>query len=127
MSEPSGTDDHAATVAKLESQLEAARQSAAKYRIARNAALRRGHALQTVLNSHQIAFDIENADLDGLHISDGAVQGDFPYTPPAPKTPPPSDPPGNATNALTRDDVAAMSADDIADNWEAAMAAMAQG
>ena len=126
MSEPSGTDDKA-QVAKLERSLEAVRQEAAKYRIARNGALRSTHALKAVLSAHQITFDINNADTGGLLIEDGAVQGEFSYTPPTPAAPTPAPPAGTPTEALTKADVRTMSADAIASNWDAVMSAMASG
>ena len=120
-----------AKVAELEGKLTAAnnelakvRNSAASYRVGRSQALRQVYALRQVLGAHKVTFDLDSADLDGLVVDDGKVSGEFSYTPPATtEGNKPADPPGEASAGLTEEDIAAMSPQQIADQWDEVMKA----
>lgn len=104
--------------AKHSTDLESARNEAAKHRVARNEALRREHALGKVISAHNISFDVSKADVGGLTINDGKVEGEFDYTPPsttqrqAPRQEP------TKTGGLTLEEVKKMSPDKINERWE---------
>lgn len=76
-------------------------------------------ALKKVLASHNIAFDLEKADLSKIVVNDkGEHAGDFEYTAPALSNKSP-----NAWNAtpgkeITMDDVKKMTAEQINANWD---------
>ena len=112
-----------ADLAKVRTDLESARNDEAKYRVGRNEALRKGHALSKVVKAHNIEFDVATADLASLAIEDGAVKGEFDYSPPGTsgnsgsnRQAPGTSQPGS--NAMTREDISNMSAEDINANWE---------
>ena len=112
-----------AQVAKLETELEKVRNSAARYRVARNQALREREAQGRVLSAHKVAFDVAKADLDGLSIGEGGtVEGEFTYEPPSPtqgnKT---TEPPGEAATGLSAEAIDRMSPQEVADNWDKVM------
>lgn len=119
--EKTSAEDNAAKVQALEGQvaglqrdIEKARNEAARHRVARNQALRRNHAYGQVLKAHKITFDVDTADLGSLSIEDGKVAGEFSYEPPSTtQADPPKDPPGKSANALTYEDIQAMSYDEI--------------
>ena len=102
--------------------LESLRNESAKYRVQRNDALRQTHALKAVLAAHNISFDVTQADLGALSIDNGAVQGEFSYTPNNPTSSAPASqhqPAGAATPAvLTKDAISKMTSAQINENWE---------
>lgn len=115
-----------AKIAELEGQLTQAQADG-------EVSAKRGHAFAAVLKAHNIAFDIDKADVSTLTIADGGeVQGEFDYTPPAVKATErhKSQQPGNQQqrnegegankkkDGLTIEDVKAMSEDQINDQWE---------
>lgn len=109
--------EHAAEVRRLNGE-------AARLRVERNDALRRGHAYSTMLRAHNISTDAVTADaLSGLEIEGGAVKGTFSYKPPTPTAPAGKQPAGGrppgTVGGVTREDLARMSADEISRlNWE---------
>jgi len=101
----------------------------------RNTSSLQRHALNAVLEAHNITFDVETANLSALTVgADGAVAGEFAYTPPAVErqTQPPTaverqtQPPTNEqqpqqqppTNGLTIEHIKAMSEDQINERWD---------
>ena len=104
--------DHDKAIAdlKAEHQVELGKvnQEAAGHRVARNAALRRSHALDTMLTAHQIdTSGVTDDALKGLEIEDGKVTGTFTYTAPAPGMPSGKGdgggkPPGAGSGGLTK-------------------------
>ena len=101
-------------------ELTNARQDAAKYRVGRNESLKREAALTAVLKAHSIPFDVESADLSGLKIANGSVNGEYSYTPPPFKRQGAQvEPKANTdTTILTLDAVKKMSTDEINSRWE---------
>lgn len=99
----------------------------------RNTSSLQRHALAAVLKAHNIAFDVEAANLSALTVGeDGAVAGEFAYTPPAVERQTQQtqqqqpQPPSNErqtqqtqpTNGLTIEDVRAMSEEQINERWD---------
>ena len=69
-----------AKIAGLEGQLSKATGE-------RDTNARQAHAMRAVLKAHNIGFDVDKADLAALTVGeDGAVAGEFAYTPPATQT-----------------------------------------
>ena len=101
------------------------RQEAAGYRVSRNDALRRGKVLDTVLGKHNIKFSMEDADVSKLEIVNGAVVGDFDYTPRAVAPAPPPNAAAGDTG-LTMDKVKTMSAAEIEADWDNVQTVMAE-
>ena len=115
----------AAKVAELETQIANLKTESAKYRTARNEALKQAHALDAVVKAHNIAFDAGSADTSALKIEDGKVVGAFDYKP---ATPPKTDPPKPAdAGEMSMVDVKNMTAEQIADNWDQVRGAMKKG
>ena len=106
------------TLAHLQAEVEKLRNQSARYRVARNQALRREHALSTVLRSHNIAFDVGAADLGALSISNGSVSGEFSYSPPKAEKVDPPPPSGDAPSELKLDDLSNMTPEQINARWE---------
>ena len=100
-------------------ELSQTRQQAAKYRVGRNTSLKREYALQEVLKAHNIPFDIDSADMGGLTIANGSVNGEFNYKPPnvARQSAPVAPTANTDTTILTMDALKQMSADDINARW----------
>lgn len=106
-------------VQALRDEIKSLRAESAKRRIERNELLRKNSALSKVLNSHNIRFDVEEHDLSHLNIVDGAVEGEFDYSPPKQQqrvTVKSSEP--DQPKQLTAKDVAGMTADQINENWD---------
>ena len=131
---PEQGDNHAA--------LEAARGEAASYRVARNSALRRAHALEQVAAAHNIDLDtISDEALSKLAIKDGKVVDKFEYAAPGisgagaskpTQTPAGSSgaPPSSTSKAsgdITMDDIRSMSMQDINNNWAKVKAVLEAG
>lgn len=113
-------------ITRLNTELESVRNQAARYRVARNTALRQAHALSAVVQAHKINFDPTAADTGGLAIEDGKVVGEFMYKAPEATQAAPASPPGDSpAPPVTLDDVKKMSASDIRNNWEAVQKAVA--
>ena len=110
-------------------ELEAVKAELAELKAAGNAAALSNHALRSVLKAHNIAFDVDKADLSALSVGDdGAVSGEFAYTPPAvqnqqqaqqqqPQQQQQQQP--AKQEGLTIEDVKAMSEDEINERWDA--------
>ena len=98
-------------------EIQSLRQEAARYRVSRNDALRRAHALSTVIKAHNVSFSIDDADLSSLDIKDGSVTGDFKYEPkkisdkPLPNV-------AKGETGLTMDRIREMSAKELSENWD---------
>lgn len=115
-----------AQVAELEKKNGELRTESAKYRTARNDALKQAHALGAVVKAHNIAFDLEKADTSGLKVENGKIEGEFAYTPaekPAPDTTKPAD----QGTGISMADVKNMTPEQINENWEQVQAAMKKG
>ena len=113
--------DNAAQIASL-------RKESAAYRVGRNDALRQVKALGTVVKAHNIRFSLEDADLSGLTIQDGQVEGEFVYKLPTGKddtTAPPTGDPAKTVQGLTLDDIKTMSAAELDDRWDEVQTVMA--
>ena len=85
----------------------------------RNEALRKSHALSTVLSKHNISFDVSKADMGGLKIENGQVSGEFSYTPPDPsrgKPPPVGD--DAKSKPITMESIKQMTPDQINAQWK---------
>lgn len=107
-------------------EVESLRKEASRHRVARNDALRRVHALDTVVKAHNIRFSLDEADLSGLTIKDGQVEGEYKYTlPTTPVNPPPTDDPSSTEEGLTLDKVKMMSAAEIEADWDNVQSVMA--
>ena len=103
----------------LEAEVKRLRQQSAGYRVARNQALKEGHAMKQVLKSHNIKFNLEEADLTSVSIEDGKATGEFAYTAPKADTKAKDvDPKSDEGKGMTYDDVKGMSADKINANWK---------
>ena len=100
-------------------ELAQTRQQAAKYRVGRNTSLKREYALQEVLKAHNIPFDIDSADVGGLTIANGTVNGEFSYKPPtiARQSAPVAPTANTDGTVLTLDALKQMSAEDINARW----------
>lgn len=97
------------------------RNEAAGHRVKGGQAMRQLHATKKVLQAHNISFDVDTADVGGLTIADGKVEGEFSYTPPAPtdKTPKPADGDGTGgTVPLTLEEVKGMDEETINKRWD---------
>lgn len=111
-----GADPRDAQIAEL-------RREAGSYRTQRNAALRRSHAFETIVNAHQIdASSVTEAALAALPISEGKVDGQFQYTPPKPTATPASRQAVRVgetgqESALTREAIAEMRPDQVNARW----------
>ena len=122
-----------AQLGKLETQvvskgteLEKARNEAASYRNQRNVALRKLHASETVISKHNIKFDLNQADLGGLAIKDGKVEGEFEYSPGKPDNSPPKKD-GDTKEALTYADVQKMDRHQMQARWDEVQKVMEAG
>ena len=108
--------------ANRNAEIESLRRQNAKYRVARNDALRAAHAYKTVVNAHNIKFALDEVDLTQMQIDNGAVVGDFAYTPPAIKTPSTNDSKSTTMGAsgetLSLESVADMDANEINERWD---------
>lgn len=111
-----------AELAEIKAKMDAAQQSG-------NAAALSNHALRAVLKAHNIAFDVDKADLTALSVGeDGAVSGEFAYTPPAVQNQQQAQQqaqeqqaqqqPQQQPQGLTIEDVKAMSEDQINERWD---------
>ena len=94
----------------------------AAYKAQRDNAIRRAHALETILSHHGVDLAcVTSQALDLLPIADGRVDGTFPYDPPPPvkKTPPaPTESsPAGAGKELTREDIAKLTPSEINRLW----------
>lgn len=108
-------------------QIESLRNEAAKHRVSKNEALKKLKIMETVLSAHQIDFNVNEASLDGLGIDNGAVIGEYEYTPPKPKRAEPVKIAADGPPALTLDDVKRMSPDDINKNWDTVQTLLLEG
>lgn len=96
-------------------------REAAKYRGARNKALKELHAAKAVLKGHNIPFDPDAGKLDKLTIKDGVVEGEFEYN--KPKIEPVVQKSSRASgdgdaSVLTRDDLKKLSPEEINSRWD---------
>ena len=110
-------------IANRDAEIESLRRENAKYRVARNDALRAAHAYKKVVSAHNIKFSIDEVDLTQMQIDGGAVVGDFDYTPPSIKTPSTTDQSeittmGASGETLTLDSVADMDGNEINQRWD---------
>jgi len=110
-------------IENLKAEVSALRNEAAKFRLARNEALRQGHVLGTVLKAHNISFNIEDADYSNLNIDNGKVVGDYQYTPKKIATYNPPDV-AKTDPVLTIDKIKEMSAQDIMKDYDNVMATL---
>lgn len=129
-----GSDKSQQEIADLKHKVVALAKESARYRTARNAALRESHALRQIAKSHSVNVDehLTVEKLDALKIVDGAVQGDFTYSAPSlkqakeqaqTKTTQKSE---EKSVGLTEESIAAMSHDEINKNWDAIQKFMQQ-
>lgn len=87
----------------------------------RNNLLKQHHALMSVLDKHNIQFDITKADLSDIIISeDGSVSGDFDYSPPVVQRPKAVRRAVTSSNRdyITLDNVKSMTPEQINKNWD---------
>lgn len=114
--DPNPAPEESEKVSRLEADLTAARAEAAKYRTARNEALRRAHAQAAVLEAHKIKHEPTTEALDALTIEDGKVKGTYDYSPPDPVR---QDLPQSPANqGMNMSDIKNMTADQINENWD---------
>ena len=118
-----------ARMSPVETERDNLRKEAASYRTQRNAALREAHVLSTVLNAHNIAFDMGAVSMDTLEISDGKVTTPYSYSIPtsasnASSSPTPVAP---SSTRLTRQDVEAMTTAQINERWDDVSSLMKAG
>ena len=113
--------------ADTDAQIASLRKESANYRVGRNEALRQVKALGTVDKAHNIRFSLEDADLSGLTIQDGQVDGEFVYKLPTSKddSQKPTDDPAKNVQGLTLDDIKTMSAAELDDRWDEVQTVMA--
>ena len=80
---------------------------------------RREYALRQVLAKHNIAYDVDKADLSALSVSeDGTVSGEFEYEPVATRPAKKDEQVVSTSPALTMDDIRKMDSDEINARWE---------
>lgn len=73
-----------AKIAELEGERDELKTQLTDATNSRNTSALQRHAMAAVLKAHNITFDAETANLSALSIGeDGAVAGEFAYTPPA--------------------------------------------
>ena len=73
-----------AKIAELEAKAKETTTKLAELQSVRNTGAMHKHALNAVLKAHNITFDVDKADMSALTVDDdGAVAGEFAYTPPA--------------------------------------------
>lgn len=73
-----------AKIAELEAQAQTTATKLNDLLNSRNTSALQRHAMAAVLKAHNITFDADKADLSALTVGDdGAVAGEFAYTPPA--------------------------------------------
>ena len=105
-----------------EEQVSKANRQAARYRTQRNAALRRAHAMETMLKAHNISLEaMTEARLSEMPIHGGKVDGEFGYKAPRPQQPTSTrvaQPASGGSNVLTADDLAGMSTSQINARWD---------
>jgi len=118
------TEDYEAEISALNEQIGDLRKEAAKYRLARNEALRQGHVLKTIAKAHNIKADLSEMDYSSLNIEDGKVVGEFEYSP---KKISQKELPNiqQGETGLTLEKIQSMSAADIEKNYDAVMEVMA--
>lgn len=110
--------------AVLTTRADTLRKESARYRVARNDALREASAYRTVVKAHNIAFSPEEHDLTSLRVNDGAIEGEIEYSP---KSSGPKDPPkpsGTAPDGLTMDAIRGMDRNEIMARWTEVQEAM---
>ena len=105
-------------IAELTEQVSALKTEAAKYRTARNDALKTAHAQAAVLAAHKIEHTPDASALEALKIEDGKVMGEYAYTPPSPvrQEAPAKEP---VQSGLTMADVRNMTPAQINSDWAA--------
>ena len=111
----SAQDNASPIISDLESQIASLKNEAAKYRTARNDALKKAHAQAAVLKAHNIVHDFDAKALEALTIEDGKASGIYEYAPPA--TIRQDLPVPETKSGITRADIRNMSIDQINDNW----------
>ncbi|MXY87615.1 MAG: hypothetical protein F4Y92_01965 [Dehalococcoidia bacterium] len=111
---PEPSDD----LATLRAELTEARAEAARYRVARNTALKRSYALASIAKAHNLGIDPDELDLDGLRIEHGKAVGEFAYTVPGSNGQAPPPPSGESGTTLSLDDVKAWSPKEINERWD---------
>ena len=80
---------------------------------------RREYALRQVLAKHNIAYDVDKADLSGLVVGDdGKVSGELDYEPVATQPAKQEEQVVSTSPALTMDDIRKMDSDEINARWE---------
>ena len=128
MSEEGSSNDTSELQAQLDSvKAENAnlRKEAASRRVSSNQYQKQAHVLQTVLNRHNINFDMAAYDMDAHTISDGKVQGEVAYDAVKPKAPKaPVTQQNDKGSQLTFDDLKTMSREQIMKRWDDVSAAL---
>lgn len=116
-----------AKIAELEGKAQETATKLADLQSIRNTTAMQKHALAAVLRAHNITFDVDQADISALKVGeDGAVAGEFAYTPPAVAIQPqPQQQAGEGQQehqqqdqGLTLEDVKAMSEEQINERWD---------
>ena len=80
---------------------------------------RREYALRQVLSKHNIAYDVDKADLSGLVVGDdGKVSGELDYEPVAVQPVKTEERTVSTSPALTMDDIRKMDSDEINARWD---------
>ena len=108
-------------------------REAASYRTQRNDALRRAHALDTIVRAHNIAVDdvMTPEALDRLPINAGQVDGPFRYVPPKFTAPVAaggsSAAPASSEVTLSRETIESMTPEQINARWDDIKAFLRKG